>query len=109
MDSHFEITTETGEGYRALVLSGQLDMDSAPKLRDEIKASLKGAQTLKVDLANVDYVDSSGIAILIQGYKLALKKKVQFFLANTSPQVMAVIELSQLQDFFVFDESGGAK
>jgi anti-anti-sigma factor len=75
-------------------------MDSSPDLRDELKRAMKGITALKLDLRGVGYIDSSGIAVLITGYRLAQKFKIAFSLVEPSPQVRAVIELSQLQAFF---------
>jgi anti-anti-sigma factor len=54
-------------------------------------------------------VDSSGIAILIQGLKLAQKEEVDYRLLDPSTQVRAVIELAQLQQLFTVETSGGSE
>ncbi len=95
-----EVTTQDQGGVRTLVVKGDVDMDSSPELRDELKRSMKGATAVRLDLKGVGYIDSSGIAVLITGFRLAQKAKVQFRLLDPSPQVKAVIELSQLQTFF---------
>ena len=100
-----EIKKNDESEFRLLIVSGELDMDSATRLIDSIRGALKGISKLKIDLRDVAYVDSSGIAVLIQGYKLALKKSVEYILRDPSPQVMSVIELSQLEDFFSYDRT----
>jgi anti-sigma B factor antagonist len=102
-----EVTSHDQGPTRTIVVKGDVDMDSSPELRDEIKKSLKGPTTLRLDLKAVGYIDSSGIAVLITGYRLAQKAKVGFRLLDPSAQVKAVIELSQLQSFFPIDVSAG--
>ena len=107
MSNNFEVKTQQAEGHKVLEVEGEVDLDSSPRLLTAIEDSLKDPAPLKVDLSRVTYVDSSGVAVLIQGYKLALKKSIKYLLLDPSPQVNAVIELSQLQDFFTFEFSGG--
>ncbi len=92
-------------GGLVLKVEGDVDMDSSPALREQITKELKGASDLKVDLSAVDYLDSSGIAVLIQGHKSAKKTNVPYVLLNPSPQVKAVIELAQLNQLFNIEES----
>jgi anti-sigma B factor antagonist len=95
-----ELTTQDADKTRTIVVKGDVDMDTSPDLRDELKRAMKGVETVRLDLKGVGYIDSSGIAVLITGYRLAQKSKVKFCLLDPSPQVKAVIELSQLQRFF---------
>jgi anti-sigma B factor antagonist len=95
-----EISTLEGGNVRTIVVKGDVDMDSSPELRDELKRAMKGVATVRLDLSGVGYIDSSGIAVLITGYRLAQKTRITFCLLAPSSQVKAVIELSQLQSFF---------
>jgi anti-sigma B factor antagonist len=95
-----ELSTLESSDARTIVVKGDVDMDSSPELRDEMKRAMKGVSAIRLDLRGVGYIDSSGIAVLITGYRLAQKQKVGFALVEPSAQVKAVIELSQLQSFF---------
>ena len=64
---------------------------------------MKRTSELRVDLREVGYLDSSGISVLIQGLKLAQERSVGYVLLDPSPKVSAIIELSQLQDFFTIE------
>ncbi|MAG58864.1 MAG: anti-anti-sigma factor [Planctomycetes bacterium] len=92
---------------RILAISGEVDMDSSPDVKDGILGALKGASTLKVLLKDVSYIDSSGIAVLIQGMKDANRANVAYSLLDPSPNVKSVIELAMLQQVFTIEESGG--
>jgi anti-sigma B factor antagonist len=82
-------------------------MESSPRLLESIRAALKEAASLELDLKEVAYIDSSGVAVLVQGLKLARKGKVEYSILDPSPGVMAVIHLSQLADFFTIKRPGG--
>src|SRR5215472_15590271 len=54
-------------------LRGRLNIDSSPALRDQLLAMLQAQspQSVIVDFSDVTYVDSSGIATLIEGLRMA--------------------------------------
>ena len=107
MKKTLTINESQDDSHHLLEVQGELDFGSSPRLLEAMRQALKSSALLKVDLSQVSYVDSSGIAVLIQGYKLARKKTIDFVLVNPSPRVMAVIELSQLGEFFTFESSAG--
>lgn len=60
------ILTTTTEGRRTLSVSGEVDVSNASELRDAIDAALAdGAVEVEVDLADVAYIDSTGIGVLV--------------------------------------------
>jgi len=100
-----QIESRDEPGGRVLQVVGEVDMDSSPRLRDEIHRNLKGVKAVKVRLKDVEYVDSSGIAVLIQGMKDAGKAGVAFALLDPSDNVRSVIELAMLQEVFTIEET----
>lgn len=101
-----QIETREEGGAKIVDISGEVDMDSSPQVRDEVLKALKGASKVKVRLREVEYIDSSGIAVLIQGMKDAGKANVEFALLDPSDNVRSVIELAMLQQVFTIEESG---
>jgi anti-sigma B factor antagonist len=97
-------TRDGADGGRTIELKGELSLEASPDVLECLRVEIDGAKALRIDLRDVTYIDSSGIAVLVQGYRLALKKGTEFFLVAPSPQVRSVIELSQLQEFFKFEE-----
>ncbi len=104
-----ELSTDVSEcgTFHLISVRGRLSIDTAPKLLDELKRTLKRTELIKVKLADVASIDSSGISVLIQGLKLAQDKSIGYVLLDPSPKVSAVIELSQLQDFFRIENGSG--
>jgi anti-sigma B factor antagonist len=96
---------ESADGV-TIEVSGDVDMDSSPKLRDEIKSSLKSKPAkLRLHLQGVPYIDSSGIAVLIEGMKWCGKKGSAYSLVSVSDNVRAVLELSKLSGVFTIEEA----
>ncbi len=106
---HIELHTDVSEcgTFHLIDVRGRLSIDTAPTLLDELKRTLKHASRVKVGLEDVASIDSSGISVLIQGLKLAQEKAIDYVLLDPSPKVSAVIELSQLYDFFDVETSSG--
>jgi len=103
--TELELHVEDHPGYRILEVAGEVDMSSSISLRDELRKSLNGTRVLKVDLSGVHYLDSSGIAVLIQGFKWARRKEIEYRLLDPSKQVTDVIKLAMLQTFFTIEKS----
>ena len=53
-------------GRTVVALKGEIDMEEAPKVRRTLLDSLKQKRDILVDLSEVTYIDSSGIASLIE-------------------------------------------
>jgi len=101
--AQFEIDARSEGSTEIIAVRGDVDMDSSPRLRDQIQSSLRGCTQLRVNLQGVEYLDSSGIAVLIQGLKWAQKAKVPYVLVEPSSQVRQVIDLAQLNQLFTIE------
>ena len=64
----------------------------------EISHTLK--KNIEIDLSNVDYIDSSGVAILIDLMKFQKKRGKNLVIKKASPKVLNVLMLSSLTDSF---------
>jgi anti-sigma B factor antagonist len=66
------------DGDARVYLTGRLSIDSSPEVRDRVFAMFNQRllSTLIIDLAGVDYMDSSGIAILVEFFKIARTRNV---------------------------------
>ncbi|MEZ6196975.1 MAG: STAS domain-containing protein [Planctomycetota bacterium] len=95
--------TEGPEGV-TLIVSGDVDMESSPKLRDEIKKCLKAKPgKIRLRLHDVPYIDSSGVAVLIEGMRWCKKKGADYSLVAISDNVKAVLDLSKLYGVFTVE------
>ncbi|MEM7202599.1 MAG: STAS domain-containing protein [Planctomycetota bacterium] len=104
----FDVSIERGTSGLAVVrVLGEVDLDTSPRLLGNLQDALRGGAGVVVDLAGVGYIDSSGVATLIQGLKLAGKTKARFALRDPSPRVRGVLELSRLTDLFEIEGAGG--
>lgn len=76
---------------------GRLNMAVAPDLREQLRGLVQsGYARVVVDLSDVESVDSSGLGALISGLKAARAAGGDLRIAAPSPQVVAVLELTNL-------------
>jgi anti-sigma B factor antagonist len=101
---------EKSPGIYIASLEGEFDMSTSPAVRSAL-VPLFGKDSVChviVDLSAVPYIDSSGIATLVEGLHLSRKANVRFTLAGATSSVEAVFDLAYLKSVFemVPDVSG---
>jgi anti-sigma B factor antagonist len=92
-------TREEG-GYVVLELEGEIDLSCSPEARKQILHVLGAGNDLLVDLSGVSYIDSSGVASLVEGYQTAKKAGRRFGLIGVSDAAMSVLQLARLDKVF---------
>lgn len=93
------------KGYDLLKLSGEIDLHYSPQLREGILGPLKEGKPLLVDLEDVSYIDSSGIASLVEGFQTAKSSSLPFGLLNVSQTARQVLTLTRLDKVFAIYDS----
>ena len=88
--------------YCIVKLGGDIDMHASPTARKAILQCIRDNHPVVVDLAAVTYIDSSGIASLVEGLQAAKSKRLAFGLFGASPAAMSVLKLARLETVFTF-------
>lgn len=83
-------------GYHVVTVAGEVDLSWSTELRDAILKGLDASKPVLVELSQVSYIDSSGMASFVEGYQRARKARLKFMLVAASPPVMAVLKLARL-------------
>jgi anti-sigma B factor antagonist len=88
-----------------VTVTGDIDMSSSTKVRDALGPLFQNNnKVIVVDLSGVSYIDSSGIATLVEGLQWSHNSKNKFRLAALTPGVKDVFEIARLLSVFeVFD------
>lgn len=94
------IRTEDAQGCCVLHVIGEVDLYTSPELRKAILNALRASNDLQLRLGDVEYMDSSGVATLVEGLKTAGKSKRKFQLVSPSTAVTKVLQLSRLDTLF---------
>lgn len=99
---------EQGE-YCVVELTGDVDLSCSPQARESILACLKRTRHVLVDLSGVTYIDSSGVASLVEGYQKARKQNLHFALVGVSEAALSVLQLARLDKVFPLYDSVEAR
>ncbi len=88
------------DGIYILELEGDIDLAASPELRNLLAGYSKAKRpALILDFSQVKYVDSSGLATLIEHVRNIQEFKGKFAIAALTPRVRSVFELVRLDDF----------
>ncbi len=80
-----------------IALVGRLDTMTAPELEAELSNDLPGAQTLTLDFADLDYISSAGLRVLLSAHK-AMSGKGGMKVKNVNEIVREVFEVTGFAD-----------
>ena len=95
MDDQATFVRSNRDGRATLVVSGEIDIVTAPYLRDEIAAAIGEAEsTIVVDLSGVTFIDSSGLGVLIDARTAIDEAAVTLVLLNPTEACRRVLELT---------------
>ena len=86
------------EGNVATVhLDGEIDMDVTEKAKEVIFPHIDAGKEVHLNLSNVQYMDSSGISVLIESHQKALEKNTTVIIKEVSKSVLKVIMMAKLE------------
>jgi anti-sigma B factor antagonist len=102
----FELQSTKGEkGTVTVSIKGDIDMSNSPKVREVLTTLFRdNMNAIVVDLSGVSYIDSSGIATLVEGLQWSHNSDNKFRLACMSPAVKDIFKIARLLTLFeVYD------
>ncbi len=109
---NFKMDTRTLEKELPIIeLEGEVDVYTAPQLKQQMISILEGgAKELVVNLAKVDYLDSTALGVLIGGLKRMRERDGNMVLICPSPRIRRVFEITGLDKIFdMYDTEGEAQ
>lgn len=89
-----------------LSVKGRLDTTSAPELDSVIKTALIGVKSLALDFADVDYVSSAGLRVLLAAQKL-MNKQGKMIIRNVSQDIQEVFRMTGFNTIFTIENQDG--
>ena len=76
-------------------LEGEIDMDVADNVREVVLPLIDSGKEVHLNLKGVQYMDSSGISVLVESKKLSEKKNTKFELVEVSKPVEKVLAMAR--------------
>lgn len=97
-----EIKIVAGRDGTLASLSGPVDIDSSPAVRDQLLAAVQAASPslVSIDLSAVTHLDSSGVATLIEALRVARSCKTELRLLGLQGRLLRLFELTGLLPLF---------
>lgn len=81
----FSVTSTSQDGRAVLTVRGELDLATAPQLEQAVDEQLSGAGDLVLDLRELDFMDSTGLRIIITAHARASAEGRSFALLRPAP------------------------
>lgn len=101
-----EVHTEQVSGATVVRPDGEIDLGSAPELRNSLNSAQKQKpEKLIVDLSDVPYMDSSGVATLVEAMQMTRKQGGTLVLCCMQDKVRSIFEIARLDMVFTIVQS----
>jgi len=96
-----EIKVKSTDNYTIFYLKGRLDLTSSSELKEKVREYLdQGRVYLVLNLAHVDFINSSGLGTLVSTLKEVRTAKGRIALCSLAPYVQEIFEITQLSHIF---------
>lgn len=95
-----EIVVSEKDGVSIIAVEGEVDLQTSPKLRDELLGAISSNKPVVVEMSGVSYIDSSGVASLVEAFQNARSKNLGFSLAALGDAPLRVLKLARLDGVF---------
>lgn len=97
-----DLKTTKNENSLLIELAGKLDTTTAPQLEEVIKSSLDGVTDLTIDLANLEYISSAGLRVLLLAQK-TMSKQGKLVIRNVNEIVNEIFEVTGFSDILTIE------
>jgi anti-sigma B factor antagonist len=108
---HFELVEERSPGGVDIVnVSGEIHLTTAPRFRERLEQIIAaGDGTLVLDLTAVEFIDSTGLSVLLSGLRLLNQRNGRMALVLRNPTVLRLFQITSLDTTFdIFPERPAA-
>ncbi|MCH5187412.1 MAG: STAS domain-containing protein [Oscillospiraceae bacterium] len=86
-----------------LTLVGRLDTTTAPQLEAELKHSISGVSELVMDFAELEYISSAGLRVLLAAQKV-MNKQGSMVIRHVNETIMEIFEVTGFVDILTIEE-----
>ena len=96
------IEKKLGNESATLIVSGRLDTQTAPELENELDAILSSLKELIFDFANLEYVSSAGLRVILKAQK-AMNTQGAMKLTGVNDSIMEVFDITGFLDILTIE------
>ena len=101
-----EVDTQERDRWSVVSLRGEIDVYTAPRLRQALIDLIEGgASDILVDMSRVDFLDSTGLGVLVGGLKRVKAKDGSLEIVATQDKILKIFEITGLSKVFPIHDS----
>jgi len=104
---HFELGEESaGDGAHIIRLSGEIHVSTAPEFTQRLSAAIDSGKTaIVLDMSGVEFIDSTGLSVLLNGLRLVTAMRGRMAIVCANPTVLRLFHITNLDATFdIFDD-----
>ena len=108
---HFELAEESSaEGAHVIRVRGEIHVSTAPEFTQRLSAAIESGKTAMVlDMSGVEFIDSTGLSVLLNGLRLVTQMHGRMAIVCANPTVLRLFEITSLDETFdIFDDRPAA-
>jgi anti-anti-sigma factor len=106
VQSNFSVETHNGAQAVVIGVSGELDLASSPALEQELeRGAAATAEVVIVDLRNLEFMDSTGLSVLVRAHQRATENGQRFGVVRGPQQVQRLLSLTGVADRLTLADS----
>ncbi|TCM49362.1 STAS domain-containing protein [Kribbella sp. VKM Ac-2568] len=98
-EAPFSLTVDTTGPAPVVRVSGDLDLETSPELTDQLKVLL-GPHLLVIDLTDVEFMDSTGLGVLVGAHKESSSRGGSLALVGAQHRVQKILRITKLHKVF---------
>lgn len=100
------LATREEDGRAIVAVGGEIDVYTAPKLRDQITELVSGGSyNIVIDLEAVEFLDSTGLGVLVGGLKKVRAHDGSLELVCSQERLLKIFRITGLAKVFVIHDS----
>jgi anti-sigma B factor antagonist len=99
---HFELAEESpGEGAHIIRVRGEIHVSTAPEFAQRLSAAIDSGKTaIVLDMSGVEFIDSTGLSVLLNGLRLVTQMHGRMAIVCANPTVLRLFQITSLDDTF---------
>lgn len=94
MNAEFQVEVRREGSAAIIAISGELDLASGPRLEEELLALDEDVRLVVVDLRRLEFMDSTGLSIIVRAHQRLAEQERELSLVRGSPQVQRLLDLT---------------
>jgi anti-sigma B factor antagonist len=99
---HFELSEDDADaGAHLISLRGEIHVTTAPQLAEHLSEAIESGKTaIVLDMSDVEFIDSTGLSVLLNALRLVGQRDGALALVCTNPTVLRLFQITGLESTF---------